>query len=52
MNAPRNIENERPPEGDRPDTPDEGTSPAGNPPADEQAVEEGKEKLEQAGGGH
>jgi hypothetical protein len=30
----------------------EATSPPGNPEADEQAVEQGEDKLEQAGGGH
>jgi hypothetical protein len=52
VNAPRNIENERPPEGDRPDSPEEGTSPPGNPPVDDEAVEKGEETIEQAGGGH
>ena len=51
MNAPRNEENEHP-EGDRPDTPAEGTAPPSNPEVDEQAVEEGRDKLDQAGGGH
>src|SRR5829696_4859064 len=32
--------------------PGEATSPPGNPDTDEQAVEEGREKLDQAGGGH
>jgi len=52
MNAPRNSENDRPPEGDRPETPAEGTFPPGNPPVDDEAVEEGTEQIEQAGGGH
>jgi hypothetical protein len=30
----------------------EATSPPGNPERDEQAVQEGEDKLEQAGGGH
>jgi hypothetical protein len=34
------------------DHPGEATSPPGNPEADEQAVEESQEKLDQAGGGH
>lgn len=32
--------------------PGEATSPPGNPDIDEQAVEEGRERLDQAGGGH
>jgi hypothetical protein len=32
--------------------PGEATSPPGNPPADERAVQESHEKLDQAGGGH
>lgn len=32
--------------------PGEATSPPGNPEPDEQAVEESREKLDQAGGGH
>ena len=32
--------------------PGEATSPPGNPDADEQAVEESRDKLDQAGGGH
>jgi hypothetical protein len=32
--------------------PDQATTPPGNPEADEQAVREGEDKLEQAGGGH
>ena len=32
--------------------PGEATSPPSNPEVDEQAVEEGQEKLDQAGGGH
>lgn len=32
--------------------PGEATSPPLNPETDEQAVEEGREKLDQAGGGH
>jgi len=32
--------------------PGEATSPPANPEVDEQAVEEGQEKLDQAGGGH
>ena len=32
--------------------PGEATSPPANPDTDEQAVEEGQEKLDQAGGGH
>jgi hypothetical protein len=53
MNAPINNENERPEsEGDRPESPEEGTSPPGNPPVDEEAVERGTEQIEQAGGGH
>ena len=32
--------------------PGEATSPPSNPETDEQAVEEGQEKLDQAGGGH
>ena len=39
-------------EGDRPEHPAEGTSPPANPETDEQAVQEGEEKLDQAGGGH
>ena len=34
------------------DHPGEATSPPGNPDADEQAVRESEEKLDQAGGGH
>ena len=30
----------------------EATAPPDNPPVDEQAVEEGQEKLDEAGGGH
>jgi hypothetical protein len=30
----------------------EATSPPGNPEVDEEAVQEGEDKLEQAGGGH
>ena len=52
METQKNEENDRPAEGDRPETPAEGTSPPGNPPVDEKAVEEGKEQLDQAGGGH
>ena len=32
--------------------PGEATSPPGNGDTDQRAVEEGREKLEQAGGGH
>ena len=32
--------------------PGEATSPPANPETDEQAVEEGRERLDQAGGGH
>lgn len=32
--------------------PGEATSPPSNPPLDERALEEGQEKLDQAGGGH
>ena len=32
--------------------PGEATSPPANPETDEQAVEDGREKLDQAGGGH
>ena len=32
--------------------PGEATSPPSNPEIDEQAVEEGRERLDQAGGGH
>lgn len=32
--------------------PSEATSPPGNGERDEQAVEEGRERLDQAGGGH
>jgi hypothetical protein len=32
--------------------PGEATSPPSNPDTDEQAVEEGRDKLDQAGGGH
>ena len=32
--------------------PGEATSPPGNPATDEQAVEESRDKLDQAGGGH
>jgi hypothetical protein len=32
--------------------PGEATSPPANPEVDEQVVEEGQEKLDQAGGGH
>ena len=32
--------------------PGEATSPPANPEVDEHAVEEGQEKLDQAGGGH
>jgi hypothetical protein len=36
-----------------PDAPThEATTPPGNPEPDEQAVREGRDKLEQAGGGH
>ena len=53
MNAPRNEENDGPQgEGDRPDTPAEGTSPPGNPQVDEEALQESKEQIEKAGGGH
>jgi hypothetical protein len=38
-------------EGDRPDHPSEGTSPPGNPETDEDAVREGEDRLDQAGGG-
>jgi len=34
------------------DHPGEATSPPANPETDEQAVDEGQEKLDQAGGGH
>jgi hypothetical protein len=34
------------------DHPGEATSPPGNPDVDEQAAEESREKLDQAGGGH
>ncbi len=34
------------------DSPSEATSPPSNPERDEQAVEEGQERLDQAGGGH
>ena len=37
-----------PPEGDTKDA----TTPPGNPDADQDAVEQAEEKLEQAGGGH
>jgi hypothetical protein len=30
----------------------EATTPPGNPEVDEEAVEQGEEKLDQAGGGH
>ena len=32
--------------------PGEATAPPSNPETDEQAVEEGRERLDQAGGGH
>lgn len=32
--------------------PGEATSPPGNPDTDDQAVEEARERLDQAGGGH
>jgi hypothetical protein len=34
------------------DHPGEATSPPGNQDTDEQAVEEGRDRLDQAGGGH
>ena len=34
------------------DNPGEATSPPGNPEVDQAAVDEGQEKLDQAGGGH
>jgi len=34
------------------DHPGEATSPPANPETDEQAVDEGQEKLDQAAGGH
>jgi hypothetical protein len=34
------------------DNPSEATSPPANPDVDQDAVEEGQEKLDQAGGGH
>ncbi len=40
-------------QGTSPDEPThEATTPPGNPDADEEAVREGEEGLEQAGGGH
>jgi hypothetical protein len=35
-----------------PDPTHEATTPPGNPEPDEQAVREGEDKLDQAGGGH
>ena len=43
------------PDGDITSPPDpthDATTPPGNPPADERAVRESEEKLDQAGGGH
>jgi hypothetical protein len=34
------------------DHPGQATSPPANPDVDEQALQEGEEKLDQAGGGH
>jgi hypothetical protein len=34
------------------DNPGEATSPPSNPDTDDQAVEEGRDRLDQAGGGH
>lgn len=35
-----------------PEQGDQATKPPGNPPVDEEALEQSREKLDQAGGGH
>jgi len=45
------IRTEGPPTGPTEDTKD-ATTPPGNGDTDQQAVEQGEDKLEQAGGGH
>lgn len=54
MESPERNEAERnADEGTSPDEPiHEATTPPGNPETDGEAVEEGSERLEQAGGGH